>query len=802
MKFYKFLCLSFVGLVGQMLQVFAEEGPEFIAAKLLQNEHKAWVEFEYYDLWRFPFVFEAVFEGTGPEKKFFLCIQLDWKSYESVVCFEPYEREPTIEKLLGQFSDTDRQKLATLCFLLTQKSDEISTILNVKDADGLGDAFVKRQSDFQVFGEMCTKYIAKSNEHEEISTKLLTHINDDGSGTLVAKAQSKIAAFQTNDVSVKKILVDRASLTKSKKLPYLNAEVVIDIVSREAISTEPFGEETLFFDVDFDGDMELLLFPASTRSSYFPEQNDVAVFEVGPNLELQAQFSIIESQQFKGASKIKSNLGLPDFKSGWLQNVEVADFDNDGQLDLFFSGHGREWPSANILSGDDQGNDELFRKAQELYKSWPGDFSRILMSNSGNPKVVRINERPFFAHSAKVGDLNGDSKLDVVSLNIGEPRGYDRTNIFLGNGNGRFDLLNAPNDAAVEWKSHKLRNNLNTYFGVSTVEVADFNNDGVEEILIGGSGLDQVKENFILVSYDQGKFKVDGAVIIDTDQINALSGRSSKIQNISIDKLNIADLDNDGDVDFVAKLFDHEIDDYLATVAFYNSNRTFNQVVVDTNELDEVNGQVGGNGPKFIDINQDGLADIVKDGWLGASNGDENFFLTQIHLNLGEELGFIKLSDLIGAGFYLGIENLDVGSSLFVPRHGTTPILAYAGGYKRVLSFSGAPKTYGAKELLLLRITGLPTANEISEICKSTNLAFCNFKKFSSHTPNILKIQEHLLKHCPDLGVGWVDGFDGPSTRKAIANLAKSHGIADEQLKTKTFHRIVFGPPDGSIKCD
>ena len=109
--------------------------------------------------------------------------------------------------------------------------------------------------------------------------------------------------------------------------------------------------------------------------------------------------------------------------------------------------------------------------------------------------------------------MNGDSKLDVVSLNIGEPRGYDRTNIS-GNGNGRFDLLNAPNDAAVEWKSHKLRNNLNTYFGVSTAEVADFNNDGVEGILIGGSGLDQVKENFS-VSYDQGKFKVDGAVIID-----------------------------------------------------------------------------------------------------------------------------------------------------------------------------------------------------------------------------------------------------------------------------------------------
>ena len=117
-----------------------------------------------------------------------------------------------------------------------------------------------------------------------------------------------------------------------------------------------------------------------------------------------------------------------------------------------------------LREGLERGKQKCVKRiCEELYKSWPGDFSRILMSNSGNPNVIRVNETPFFAHSAKVGDVNGDSKLDVVSLNIGEPRGYDRTNIFLGNGNGRFDLLNAPNDSAVEWKSHTLRNNLNGF---------------------------------------------------------------------------------------------------------------------------------------------------------------------------------------------------------------------------------------------------------------------------------------------------------------------------------------------------
>jgi peptidoglycan hydrolase-like protein with peptidoglycan-binding domain len=425
------------------------------------------------------------------------------------------------------------------------------------------------------------------------------------------------------------------------------------------------------------------------------------------------------------------------------------------------------------------------------------------MSNSGDPEVVRINKKPFFIHSAKVGDLDGDAHLDVVSLNIGEARGYDRTNIFLGNGDGKFDILNAPNTTAVEWKSHKFQNNkLEAYFGVSTVEVSDFNNDGVDEVLLGGSGLDQVKENFILVSFKEDEFKLNGAIIIDTDAINALSGRTSKIQNISVDKLNDADLDNDGDIDFVAKLFDHEIGKYLATVAFYNKNRTFNQVIVDVNELDEVDGQIGGNGPKFIDINDDGLVDIVKDGWLGAGNSDENFFLTQIHLNLGEELGFIKLSDVIGKGFYLGLENLHVNSFLFVPRFSVSPILAYMGGYKRVIHPSGAPKTYGAQELLLLQINGLPSANEIKEICKNAELAFCDFPKFTSYKTNTQKIQEHLLKHCPELGIGWVDGVDGPSTRKAVANLRKRYNIADEQNNEKTFYKFLFGPPDGRTTCE
>ena len=453
---------------------------EFIAAKLHQSEHRGtWIEFEYYDFWRAPFIFEASFKGA---EKFNICVQLDWKSLESVACFEAGEREAKIKKLMLEFSDTDRRKLATLCFLLRQKSDEISKIFYVKNANDLMAAFAERQLDFETFGDICTKYLMNINQHKEISTALTTNINDEINREKGDASQPAFSGNQSNVVNFNNEPTNDLEITRSKKLPYLQKEVSIEIVSRELISTQPFGEETLFFDYDFDGDMELLFFPASTRSSYFPEQNDVAVFEVGPNSELQAQFSIIESQQFKGASKIKSNLDLSDFKSGWLQNVEVEDFDDDGHLDLFFSGHGREWPSANILSGDDQGNDELFRKAQELYKSWPGDFSRILMSNSGNPNVIRVNETPFFAHSAKVGDVNGDSKLDVVSLNIGEPRGYDRTNIFLGNGNGRFDLLNAPNDAAVEWKSHKLRNNLNTYFGVSTVEVADFNNDGVEAV--------------------------------------------------------------------------------------------------------------------------------------------------------------------------------------------------------------------------------------------------------------------------------------------------------------------------------
>ena len=200
-------------------------------------------------------------------------------------------------------------------------------------------AFAERQLDFQTFGDSCTKYLMNINQYKEISTALATNINDEINREESDASQPALASNQSNVVNFNNGSANDLEITRSKKLPYLQNEVSIEIVSRELISTQPFGEETLFFDYDFDGDMELLFFPASTRSSYFPEQNDVAVFE--PNLELQAQFRIIESQQFKGASKIKSNVDLSDFKSGWLQNVEVEDFDDDGQLDLFFSGHGQ-----------------------------------------------------------------------------------------------------------------------------------------------------------------------------------------------------------------------------------------------------------------------------------------------------------------------------------------------------------------------------------------------------------------------------------------------------------------------------
>ena len=72
-------------------------------------------------------------------------MQLDWKSLEFCSFFEADEREAKIKKLMLEFSDTDRRKLATLCFLLRQKSDEISKIFYLKNASDLMAAFERHQ---------------------------------------------------------------------------------------------------------------------------------------------------------------------------------------------------------------------------------------------------------------------------------------------------------------------------------------------------------------------------------------------------------------------------------------------------------------------------------------------------------------------------------------------------------------------------------------------------------------------------------------------------------------------------------
>jgi hypothetical protein len=103
LNYYKVLSLSVFGLLVQIFSVSAEVRPEFIAAKLHQNEHRGtWVEFEYYDFWRVPFVFEATVQGIAPQEKFTFCIQLDWKSVEPLACLEADEGESNNQKADGR----------------------------------------------------------------------------------------------------------------------------------------------------------------------------------------------------------------------------------------------------------------------------------------------------------------------------------------------------------------------------------------------------------------------------------------------------------------------------------------------------------------------------------------------------------------------------------------------------------------------------------------------------------------------------------------------------------------------------
>ena len=237
----------------------------------------------------------------------------------------------------------------------------------------------------------------------------------------------------------------------------------------------------------------------------------------------------------------------------YCHSASWADYDNDGYVDLFVAEY---FPTKT---------NHLF------HNNGDGTFSSV----TGNPVVLDAGH----SIGAAWGDYNNDGLIDLFVPNTDGDKNYLYKNI----GNGKFekvdeDVLSTPSKSVgCSW--------------------GDYNNDGYLDLFIANAGNE---DNFLYKNNGDGTF-----VKINSGDITSDGGNSHGSTWI--------DIDNDGDLDIIVTN-DQDGDNFMYK---NNGDGTFTK-------LDNILTQAGGNsfGVAISDYDQDGDYDV----FMANHEDSQNFF--------------------------------------------------------------------------------------------------------------------------------------------------------------------------------
>ena len=188
------------------------------------------------------------------------------------------------------------------------------------------------------------------------------------------------------------------------------------------------------------------------------------------------------------------------------RKVLLADFNEDGYVDIFFVSHGYD----NI--------------------PFKGEYSKAIFSDgSGGYYDVEYQEYVSFYHGGATGDIDNDGDLDVVVVEGGRGKSL----VYINNGG-----VLTPSTNLIDQDLAKSMYN---------AELFDLNNDGYLDLIMGGHDW----ENHLSTSYDTLPLVVygDGIDFINNDYIRlpeANIGRQGLVSNFEF-----YDLNNDGNVEII-----------------------------------------------------------------------------------------------------------------------------------------------------------------------------------------------------------------------------------------------------------
>ena len=284
-----------------------------------------------------------------------------------------------------------------------------------------------------------------------------------------------------------------------------------------------------------------------------------------------------------------------------LNNITSIDLFNDGKRELFLAGR-----------DDNFGNRHMW-----LLRNIDGEWTEI-----ENP--LNCADHPAY----NVCDFNGDGNMDLVLFEDNLPNGdeiannsyYNDKGIYLGNGDGTFTELPVEVVDEYEYLPANFGEAFTNIYMLRSGAVADFNNDGLPDIV--GIGRDQ--NNVVLLN----KGIEDGVVtmlpVYFDDGINEGYSDEQRGRSFDVGFVMTADFDGDGYDDFIVSANNW---DYRQNIYEIGDMERFTEVYLNREKgmkwertyWGKNNPSVFNGGLAVADFNNDGSPDVY-------ASGDGGFF--------------------------------------------------------------------------------------------------------------------------------------------------------------------------------
>jgi len=241
-----------------------------------------------------------------------------------------------------------------------------------------------------------------------------------------------------------------------------------------------------------------------------------------------------------------------------------------GQIPPTSHHNGQGYQAADVIKGE---------KTEVLLSSQEGIYLLELPEKEGDEWKVSLIGANATDEGLTIGDINNDGDLDIAGGRRATGNPEPTVVVWFEN----------PGDGTAPWKDHELGK---TEHPCDRVELADFNGDGKIDLAIGEErypGLEPDANMYVFFQKENNKWE-----------------RTTIVTQYSMNNLDVADIDRDGDMDIATS--EHKGKELALQLWLNDGSGNFTKQEVDR-------GKEAHLGARFYDMDEDGDLDILSIGW-------------------------------------------------------------------------------------------------------------------------------------------------------------------------------------------